>query len=72
MEQIEMSLAVKLVNAGLKLLRQRMLRLLALLLTFVLFAWCVWQPEPFRIVSASIFGFIGYMMTKQDEEGGVE
>jgi hypothetical protein len=49
-----------------------MLRLLALLLTFVLFAWCVWQPEPFRIVSASIFGFIGYMMTKQDEEGGVE
>lgn len=64
MSQTEMEMAARLVNVGLALLKQKFMRLLALLLTFGLFAWCVWQPDPFRIVAASIFGFVGYMMTK--------
>lgn len=69
MEQMEMELAVKMVNVGLRVLRQRVLMVLAMLLTFVLFAWCVWNPEPFRIVAATIFGFLGFFYTKYEKQG---
>lgn len=60
----QMETMARLVSMGLDALRQRVMLILALILTFGLFAYTVWQPDPFRILAATIFGFTSYIMTK--------
>lgn len=62
--QEEMEMMVKMLNIGMSVLRHRIILIVAMLLTFSLFVWCVYNPDPFRIISATIFGFFSYVVSK--------
>jgi Ca2+/Na+ antiporter len=51
----ELVALIRPVNAGLKLITFRLEVILLSLLTCGLFSWSVYDPQPYRIVAASIF-----------------
>lgn len=67
-QPVQMDLLMQAVNIGLAVLRGRVLILVGMLLTFGLFAWAVWQPDPLRIAAATIFGLLAIFITKQKGE----
>lgn len=67
-EQIEMM--VKMLNIGMGVLRHRVILIVGMLLTFSLFVWCVYNPDPFRIIAATIFGFFSYVVSKGEKSQG--
>lgn len=64
-----MDMLVQAVNLGLRILKGRILVLVALLLTFGLFTWAVWQPDIYRIAAATIFGLLAIYITRVPQEG---
>ncbi len=51
------------VSMGLKVLSARLMMLLTLLLTFVLFCWAMWNPNYLSIACATIFAVLVYLPT---------
>lgn len=54
-------LVTQVVELGLNLLNQRLLTLLALLMSFSLFVWAVYDPKVERIAAATIFALIVFL-----------
>jgi len=63
----QLQVAARVVNAGLKLVTFRLEVLLCVLLTFAGFAWCVYQPDPYRIVAATLFAIFALAVIKSTQ-----
>jgi hypothetical protein len=68
MSQEKMEMMARMLNIGMSVLRHRVILMTAMVLTFSLFVWCVVNPDLTRVLSATIFGFISYMMSKNEQQ----
>jgi len=54
----ELQQAIGILKVALGALGQRLLTVVSLLASCVMFGWAVWQPEPWRIASACLFALL--------------
>lgn len=70
MNDIEMLL--KVITSGTRVLSSRLLLILTLLLTFVLFVWVLYQPDYFRLAAATIFALAVFLPVRALDAKGVK
>lgn len=68
MNQSDLGMAIKMVDMGMSVLRVRLITFCCLLLTFGLFAWCAYEPELYRIVSASLFALFSLQLIRMSDK----
>lgn len=63
----QLQIGARVVNAGLKLVTFRLEVLLCVLLVFAAFAWCVYQPDPLRIIAATLFALFALAVIRSTQ-----
>lgn len=66
----DVEILLKIITTGMRVLSTRLILILTLLLTFVLFVWVLYQPDYFRLAAATIFALLVFIPVRALDVGG--